>query len=111
MNAPVIKDIDLDFALEQDQKDPLAHFRGRFHFPVTESGDPFIYFCGNSLGLQPDTAEQYIREELDAWKKLGVEGHLNAKRPWLPYHELLTEYTAEITGALENTGDTIWMMA
>ena len=101
VNSPVIKATDLDFALEQDKKDPLAHFRGRFHFPVTESGDPFIYFCGNSLGLQPDTAEQYIKEELDAWKKLGVEGHLNAKRPWLPYHELLTEYTAEIAGALE----------
>ena len=101
VNSPVIKSTDLDFALEQDKKDPLAHFRGRFHFPVTDSGDPFIYFCGNSLGLQPDTAEQYIKEELDAWKKLGVEGHLNAKRPWLPYHELLTEYTAEIAGALE----------
>ena len=101
MNSPVIKATDLDFALEQDKKDSLAHFRGRFHFPVTDSGDPFIYFCGNSLGLQPDTAEQYIKEELDAWKKLGVEGHLNAKRPWLPYHELLTEYTAEIAGALE----------
>jgi len=101
VNSPVIKDIDLDFALEQDQKDPLAHFRGRFHFPETKTGKPFIYFCGNSLGLQPDTAEQYIKEELDAWKKLGVEGHLNAKRPWLPYHELLTEYTAEIAGALE----------
>ena len=91
----------MDFALEQDQKDSLAHFRGRFHIPVTDSGDPFIYFCGNSLGLQPDTAEQYIKEELDAWKKLGVEGHLNAKRPWLSYHELLTKYTAEIAGALE----------
>ena len=101
VNSPVIKATDLDFALEQDKKDPLAHFRGRFHFPVTELGDPFIYFCGNSLGLQSDTAEQYIKEELDAWKKLGVEGHLNAKRPWLPYHELLTEYTAEIAGALE----------
>ena len=101
VNSPVIKATDLDFALEQDKKDPLAHFRGRFHFPVTDSGDPFIYFCGNSLGLQPDTAEQYIKEELDAWKKLGVEGHLNAKRPWLPYHELLTEFTAEIAGALE----------
>ena len=101
VNSSEVNPTDLDFALEQDKKDPLAHFRGRFHFPVTESGDPFIYFCGNSLGLQPDTAEQYIKEELDAWKKLGVEGHLNAKRPWLPYHELLTEYTAEIAGALE----------
>ncbi|HIB29713.1 MAG TPA: kynureninase, partial [Candidatus Marinimicrobia bacterium] len=101
MNSSAISPTDLNFALEQDNYDPQAHFRGRFHFPETESGESFIYFSGNSLGLQPDTAEQYITEELDAWKKLGVEGHLNAKRPWLPYHELLTQYTAEIAGAFE----------
>ena len=101
MNSPAISPTDLNFALEQDNCDPQAHFRGRFHFPETESGESFIYFSGNSLGLQSDTAEQYITEELDAWKKLGVEGHLNAKRPWLPYHELLTQYTAEIAGAFE----------
>ncbi|HCN25043.1 MAG TPA: kynureninase, partial [Candidatus Marinimicrobia bacterium] len=101
MNSPVIKDIDLDFALEQDQKDPLAHFRGRFHFPETKTGKPFIYFCGNSLGLQPDTSDQYIKEELEAWKKLGVGGHLNSKRPWLTYHELLTHYSAKLVGALD----------
>ena len=91
----------MDFALEQDQKDPLAHFRGRFHFPETKTGKPFIYFCGNSLGLQPDTAEQYIKEELDAWKKLGVDGHIKGKRPWLTYHELLTNYSAKLVGALD----------
>jgi len=91
----------LDFALEQDQKDPLAHFRGRFHFPETKTGKPFIYFCGNSLGLQPDTADQYIKEELEAWKNLGVAGHLNSKRPWLTYHELLTHYSAKLVGALD----------
>jgi len=101
VNSPAIKDINLDFALEQDQKDPLAHFRGRFHFPETKTGEPFIYFCGNSLGLQPDTAEQYIKEELDAWKKLGVDGHLKGKRPWLTYHELLTHYSAKLVGALD----------
>ena len=96
-----VKQLDLDFAREQDKADPLAHFRERFHFPVADSGEPFIYFCGNSLGLQPDTAEQYIKEELDAWKKLGVDGHLKGKRPWLPYHEFLSHYTAEIVGALD----------
>ena len=101
VNSPEVKSTDLDFALKQDKNDPLAHFRERFHFPETETGGPFIYFCGNSLGLQPDTAEQYIKEELDAWKKLGVDGHLNAKRPWMPYHEFLTHYTAEIVGALD----------
>ena len=101
VNSPEINSTNLNFALEQDKNDPLAHFKERFHLPKTENGEPFIYFCGNSLGLQPDTTKQYITEELDAWKKLGVEGHLNAKRPWLPYHELLTQYTTEIAGALE----------
>ncbi|SVA82422.1 uncharacterized protein METZ01_LOCUS135276 [marine metagenome] len=53
------------------------------------------------MGLQPDTASQFINEELDAWKQYGVEGHFHAKRPWMPYHEFLTQYSAEIVGALE----------
>ncbi len=93
--------MDIQSAKKLDQADPLAHFRYSFHLPETESGEPFIYFCGNSLGLQPDTASQFIYEELDAWKQHGVESHFHAKRPWLTYHELLTQYSAEIVGALE----------
>ena len=93
--------MDIESAKKLDQADQLAHFRSRFHLPETESGEPFIYFCGNSLGLQPDTASQFIYEELDAWKQHGVECHFHAKRPWLTYHELLTQYSAEIVGALE----------
>ena len=101
VNLPEVSPTDLHYALEQDQNDPLAHFRERFHLPKTDSSEPFIYFCGNSLGLQPDTASQFINEELDAWKQYGVEGHFHAKRPWMPYHEFLTQYSAEIVGALE----------
>jgi len=93
--------MDINFAKKLDYADPLAHFRNRFHLPKTESGEPFIYFCGNSLGLQPDKASEFINEELDAWKKYGVEGHFHAKRPWMSYHEFLTQYSAEIVGALE----------
>ena len=100
MDNPQIVDLDLAKAL--DRADSLAHFRKRFHLPKTESGEPFIYFCGNSLGLQPDTASQFINEELDAWKQFGVEGHFHAKRPWMPYHEFLTQYSAEIVGGQEN---------
>lgn len=42
----------------------------------------------------------YINEELADWSKLGVEGHLHAKHPWMPYHEFLTENMAELVGAL-----------
>ena len=40
-----------------------------------------IYFCGNSLGLQPKTTKEFINQELEDWANLGVEGHLNAKNP------------------------------
>jgi len=83
-----------DFALEMDSKDPLKDFRNRFYIPENT-----IYLCGNSLGLQPRHTKDYIEQELEDWKRLGVEGHTQAKRPWLPYHEFLTESTARLTGA------------
>jgi len=87
------------FAKEMDTKDPLAKFRERFYFPKKSNGENVLYFCGNSLGLQPKTVRAFIEHELSDWERLGVEGHLNAKNPWLPYHEFLTEPMARIVGA------------
>ena len=87
------------FAVEMDKKDPLAEYRNRFYIPQTEDGDT-IYLCGNSLGLQPDHASAYVMQELEDWQKLGVEGHIHARHPWLPYHEFLAENTARLVGAL-----------
>ena len=39
------------FAQQLDQEDPLARFRDAFHLPRQTDGTPYIYFCGNSLGL------------------------------------------------------------
>ena len=88
-----------DFAVSMDTKDPLAHFRERFYFPKDPSGNTLLYFCGNSLGLQPKTVRAYIEQELSDWEQLGVEGHFQAKNPWMPYHEFLTEKMANIVGA------------
>ena len=88
----------LAFAQTMDINDPLKDFRNQFHFPTFHE-KPIRYFTGNSLGLQPKKAAQYIHEELEAWAKYGVEGHFLAKRPWFAYHENLTEYTAEVVGA------------
>ena len=85
-----------------DEKDPLKKFRKQFYLPQDKNGNPFVYLCGNSLGLQPITAEKYVQEELEAWKQLAVDGHFLAKRPWYPYHEFLTSYSAEIVGALDS---------
>ena len=101
VNTLETKPSNLEFALEMDENDPLSHFRRRFHFPKSNSGKSYIYFSGNSLGIQPVTAEEYVNDELDAWKLLAVDAHLKSKRPWLTYHELLTSYSAEIVGALD----------
>ena len=89
----------LDFALEQDKKDPLAKYRSQFHIPKDINGNDLIYMTGNSLGLQPKSTKQYVNQELEDWANLGVEGHTEAKKPWLHYHEFLTESMAKIVGA------------
>jgi kynureninase len=89
----------IHFAKAQDQNDPLAHYRDKFHIPKTSEGDEWLYFTGNSLGLQPKQTKNHINQELEDWANLGVEGHFEAKNPWLPYHEFLTESMAEIVGA------------
>ncbi len=89
----------LSFAREMDAADPLAAYRERFLIPKSRNGHACLYFCGNSLGLQPRTAQSYIEQELRDWAEFGVEGHFHAKHPWLPYHELLAEQTARLVGA------------
>lgn len=89
-----------DFALRLDAADPLSAFRERFHMPVDKTGNSVVYFTGNSLGLQPRTTREYVDQELEDWAALGVEGHLNARHPWLPYHEFVTEPMARIVGCL-----------
>lgn len=87
-----------DFPIAMDERDPLKDYRDRFLIPKTSSGD-CIYLCGHSLGLQPKTAAAYVEQELKDWAALGVEGHFHAKNPWMRYHRLLTEQTAELVGA------------
>jgi len=92
----------LDFAKELDQNDALASFRNQFHIPKDKNGNDLIYFCGNSLGLQPKNTKSYIDQELTDWANLGVEGHTEGKNPWLHYHEFLTETMANVVGAKNN---------
>ena len=89
----------IEYAKDQDLHDPLAHYRKKFHIPKNSEGDEWLYFTGNSLGLQPKETKNHIKQELDDWANLGVEGHFEAKNPWMPYHEFLTETMAQIVGA------------
>ncbi len=86
-------------AAAMDAADPLANFRERFFVPLDAGGSEAVYFTGNSLGLMPKRAREYVEQELHDWERLGVEGHLHARHPWLPYHEFLTEQMAYIVGA------------
>jgi kynureninase len=88
-----------EFAVALNQRDSLSSFRQRFFFPKTTAGADCIYLCGHSLGLQPKSARIYIEQELEDWARLAVEGHLDARHPWLTYHRLLTEQTAALVGA------------
>jgi kynureninase len=96
MNQPF--QANLPFAQKMDENDPLRSFRDQFLFPQ-HKGEPVIYFCGNSLGLQPVAARAALEEELLQWQTEGVEGWFRGQRPWLPYHEYLAPTLAEVVGA------------
>ena len=59
-----------EFAAAQDIADPLAKYRDQFNFPLERDGRAPVYLCGNSLGLQPKLAVQYVEDELRNWKGL-----------------------------------------
>lgn len=87
-----------EFARQMDRDDPLKDLRSKYFFPQHEGND-VLYFCGNSLGLQPKGAAASVQQELDDWAKYGVEGHFEARRPWYAYHEFFSESLARIVGA------------
>ncbi len=90
-----------DEARRLDETDPLPTLRGEFRVPPAPGGtyEEAAYFAYNSLGLQPRVVAERLREELDDWAWLAVEGHTQARRPWVDYHELLREPAARLVGA------------
>ncbi|MES1221915.1 MAG: kynureninase, partial [Bacteroidota bacterium] len=87
----------LKFAKKLDEKDPLKKFRKQFHFP-TRKGKKAIYFCGNSLGLQPKNTAKAIKQELKDWKNLAVAGYYGAKNPWLFYQDNFKQPLSTLMG-------------
>ncbi len=90
----------LDFARQLDQTDPLRSFRDQFHLPQRD-GQPLVYCCGNSLGLQPKAARRVIGQELDTWQDLAVEGWFeshNGRESWLSIHKRCKEPLAQLVG-------------
>ncbi|CAL3961885.1 unnamed protein product [Diplocarpon coronariae] len=105
----------LQYAQSLDAKDPLRSFREQFIIPSKsnlqtkkvvkpESDDPSIYFCGNSLGLQPRATREYLSTYLDTWATVGVLGHFRALEDspmiqWQLLAEDVSRQFAPIVGA------------
>ncbi|GHA46048.1 kynureninase [Salinimicrobium marinum] len=88
----------LEFAQQLDAEDPLKEYADKFHFPKIK-GEKAIYFTGNSLGLQPKNAKEYVDEIMTDWAELAVEGHFQAEKPWWDYHERFAEKLSKVVGA------------
>jgi len=112
-----------EFARKEDTKDELSRLRKEFVIPTkadlknkkygyrhkddliekTEQEES-IYFCGNSLGLQPRRTKEYVNRYLDTWATKGVFGHFTDYEgglpPWLHIDDAIKEQTAKIVGAL-----------
>ena len=92
-----------DFAHFLDSIDPLPNTRSLFTLPrchpYTADSADCVYMCGNSLGLQPKLAAEYVKDEMDKWGRLGVEGHFNGARPWVSIDEPCLPLMAEVVGA------------
>lgn len=89
------------FAANMDANDPLAPFKSQFHFPKHGEND-VIYFCGNSLGLQPKNVAAAIETELASWRELAIGGYFGGTNPWLHYQEYTRSTLAKMMGAQEN---------
>jgi kynureninase len=90
-------DTDIEFAQRADADDVLASFKQHFHFPQ-KNGRDAIYFCGNSLGLQPKNVEAAIQDELNTWKEIAIGGYFGGKNPWLFYQDYMKSSLAKIVG-------------
>ena len=87
-----------EYALKLDSEDILAQYKSEFLFPQ-HNGNNVIYFCGNSLGLQPKRTRNFVDEVMNDWSEMAVEGHFYAEKPWWDYHERLAAPLSKIVGA------------
>jgi len=95
----MIFDDSIEFAGQLDKEDPLKKFRDKFFIPILH-GKECIYFNGNSLGLQPKNAQEYVLNEMENWANYGVEGHFHGRNPWVNYHDKFPNKLSAIVGAM-----------
>ena len=91
----------IEFAKLLDKEDLLAKFKSKFYAP-RHHNNPAIYFCSNSLGLQPVTAAASIGQELLDWQEKAIGGYYTAKNPWLFYQDYFTTSLSKLAGCKES---------
>lgn len=117
----------VEYARSLDASDPLRSFRSKFHIPsksslkatslsqkadsngdaASEQQEQGIYFCGNSLGLQPKCTSRYLQAQLETWSSINVYGHFREMEnsplaaPWQSLAEAAAEQSSRIVGALK----------
>lgn len=94
----------LTFARARDQEDELGGYQAKFFLPLglARDGKTVTYLAGNSLGLQPRAATDFVEDEMDRWNRFAVEGHFLGDTKWVDYHTLFTKSLAKIVGANES---------
>ena len=79
----------------------MRKFRNEFLFPRV-NGKEAIYFCGNSLGLQPKSVKSYLEKELENWGNLAVDGHFHGEDAWYHIRKKSKPALSELFGAHEH---------
>jgi kynureninase len=72
--------------------------------PASSSSEEGIYFCGNSLGLQPRAMSKYLDAYLKTWGSIAVGGHFTQLEdsPLVPYQDMAAycaRKMADVVGA------------
>jgi kynureninase len=121
MASPNIDIFSPEYAKQQDDADPLSHFRSQFLIPTLADlkrptlskepsepdSEPSTYLCGNSLGVQPTRTSDLINTFLTQWRTKGVKGHFvehsdSKLAPFLHIDDYAAKLAAPIVGALES---------
>ena len=91
----------LTFARAQDQKDPLGGYQAKFFLPtgLARDGKTVTYLVGNSLGLQPRAATDYVEDEMDRWSRFGKEGYFLGDDRWVDAPQRMSGSYAKLLGA------------
>lgn len=68
--------------------------------PAASATDSSIYFCGNSLGLQPKAVAEYLGAYLQTWGSIAVGGHFTQLEdsPLTPYQDMAADCARKSAG-------------